>query len=291
MIYNIGIIGKGFVGSAVSHGFSNSVGYKANIRIYDKDKSKSLNSLKEVVTKSEFVFISVPTPANNDGSINLEILENCLSEISKLLQKTGFKHETIFLIRSTVVPGTTLSFERKFKNLNLVFNPEFLTERSANFDFISQPRFILGGKKINTNKVEKLFKHRFGKTIPIIKTDFQTAELVKYVCNTFFATKISFLNEMKLISEKVGANWEDVIESLIRDGRVGNSHLNVPGPDGKLGFGGSCFPKDLMALISFATDNGIEPHTLKGVWNTNLKVRPEKDWENLLGRAIVDKEN
>ena len=66
MIYNIGIIGKGFVGSAVSHGFSNSVGYKANIRIYDKDKSKSLNSLKEVVTKSEFVFISVPTPANND---------------------------------------------------------------------------------------------------------------------------------------------------------------------------------------------------------------------------------
>ena len=288
MVYNVGIIGKGFVGSAVSHGFSNSVGYKANIRIYDKDKSKSLNSLEEVVTKSDFVFISVPTPANNNGSINLEILKNCLEDISKLIKKNKKKLGTILLIRSTVVPGTTASFQKKFKNLNLVFNPEFLTERSANFDFISQPRFILGGKKIHTSKVEKLFRHRFGNTIPIIQTDFQTAELVKYVCNTFFATKISFLNEMKLISDKVNANWEDVIESLIRDGRVGNSHLNVPGPDGKLGFGGSCFPKDVMALISFASNKGIEAHTLKGVWDTNLKVRPEKDWENLLGRAIVD---
>ena len=291
MIYNIGIIGKGFVGSAVSHGFSTSVGYKANLRIYDKDKSKSLNSLKEVVTKSDFVFISVPTPANNDGSINLEILEECLSEVSLLIKKVNKKIDSIFLIRSTVVPGTTSLFQKKFKNLNLVFNPEFLTERSANFDFISQPRFILGGKKNHTSKVEKLFRHRFGKTISIIKTDFQTAELVKYACNTFFATKISFLNEIKLIAEKVGANWEDVIESLIRDGRVGNSHLNVPGPDGKLGFGGSCFPKDIMALIAFAKQKGIEPHTLIGVWETNLNVRPEKDWENLLGRAIVDEES
>ena len=126
---------------------------------------------------------------------------------------------------------------------------------------------------------------------PIIKTDYQTAELVKYVCNTFFATKISFLNEMKLISDKVGAKWEDIIEALVRDGRIGNSHMNVPGPDGKRGFGGSCFPKDVMALIKFAEQLEIDSHTLKGVWNTNLDVRPEKDWENLVGRAIVEEKN
>ena len=106
-----------------------------------------------------------------------------------------------------------------------------------------------------------------------------------------FLQQNSFLNEIKLISDKVEANWDDVIESLVRDGRVGNSHLNVPGPDGKLGFGGSCFPKDILALINFANECGIDASTLKGVWETNLKVRPEKDWENLIGRAIVKKES
>ena len=291
MVYNIGIIGKGFVGSAVSHGFSTSVGYNAKIRILDKDDSKSLNSLDEVVSKSDFVFISVPTPSNKNGSISLNILEDCLQEINNILNEKKIDSKAIFLIRSTIVPGTTKNFQKKYKNLKLVYNPEFLTERSANFDFISQPRFILGGLPKNTSKVEKLFRHRFGFSTPIIKTDFQTAELVKYVCNTYFATKISFLNEMKLISDKVGAKWEDIIEALVRDGRIGNSHMNVPGPDGKRGFGGSCFPKDVMALIKFAEQLEIDSHTLKGVWNTNLDVRPEKDWENLVGRAIVEEKN
>ena len=291
MIYNIGIIGKGFVGSAVSHGFSTSVGYHAKIRIYDKDESKSLNSLEEVALKSDFVFISVPTPSSKDGSISLKILDECLRDINNIFKSKKINSDAIFLIRSTVVPGTTQNFQKKFKKLKLVYNPEFLTERSANFDFISQPRFILGGSSKNTGAVEKLFRHRFGFSTPIIKTDFQTAELIKYVCNTYFATKISFLNEMKLISDNVGANWKDIIEALVRDGRIGNSHMNVPGPDGKKGFGGSCFPKDVMAIIKFAEKKKIDPHTLKGVWNTNLNVRPEKDWENLIGRAIVEDDN
>ena len=289
---NIGIVGRGFVGSAVEYGFSDKRKYQ--LFINDKDESKSLHSLEDVVVYSDFIFLSVPTPSNEDGSIDLSYVETALQEMSEItsdIQENMVLLDNIILLRSTVTPGTTRKLQQKYQNLNLVFNPEFLTERSANFDFISQPRFILGGKKNHTSKVEKLFRHRFGKTISIIKTDFQTAELVKYACNTFFATKISFLNEIKLIAEKVGANWEDVIESLIRDGRVGNSHLNVPGPDGKLGFGGSCFPKDIMALIAFAKQKGIEPHTLNGVWETNLNVRPEKDWENLLGRAIVDEES
>ena len=93
---------------------------------------------------------------------------------------------------------------------------------------------------------------------------------------------------MKLLSDKVGADWDTVIEGFVRDGRVGHSHTQVPGPDGKLGFGGSCFPKDIQALINFGDSLSINLNVLKGAWKTNLKMRPEKDWEKLLGRAIVN---
>ena len=169
----------------------------------------------------------------------------------------------------------------------MVFNPEFLTERSAKYDFYNQSRFILGGKKIHTEKVASLFKWRFGYSIPIIETDFETAESIKYMNNCFFATKVSFLNEMKLISDKVGADWSTSIEGFVRDGRIGHSHLSVPGPDGKMGFGGSCFPKDIQAIINFAKQLDVELNTLQGAWETNLSVRPEKDWEKLKGRSVI----
>ena len=285
-MYRIGVIGKGFVGSAVAHGFSEGVGYDAEVKIYDKDPSKSQNTIEEVVNSSDFIFISVPTPSNKDGSISLNILEGCLKDINEVLEKNS---QAIFLVRSTVVPGTTRLLQEKYPTMNIVFNPEFLTERSAHFDFISQTRFIIGGKIQHVNKVTELYRHRFGQTISVVETDFESAELTKYVCNTFFATKVSFLNEMRLLSEKVNANWEDVIEGFLRDGRVGNSHSQVPGPDGKYGFGGSCFPKDIQALIKFGDDLSVDLAVIKGAWKTNLLVRPEKDWEDLKGRAVVDK--
>ena len=201
------------------------------------------------------------------------------------------KHSNpIVLIRSTILPGTSLKIQNTFPDMRIVFNPEFLTERSANFDFISQTRFVLGGDEKNVTEVSKLYRDRFGSSIAIIETDFQSAELIKYVCNTYFATKVSFLNEMKRISDKVDANWDDVIEGFLRDGRIGSSHSQVPGPDGKFGFGGSCFPKDIQAMISFSKEIGVYTNVLNGAWQTNLEVRPEKDWESLKGRAVVDKE-
>ena len=286
---NIGIVGKGFVGGAVAFGFSPSTGYEANIRIYDKDDDKATHSLEEVVTESDFIFVSVPTPSNADGSINLSILESVINDIAHVESNRGTN--AVILIRSTVVPGTTRNLAEKFPSLNFVFNPEFLTERSANFDFISQTRFILGGAIQDTEKVAALYKQRFGKTLSCIQTDFESAELIKYVCNVFFATKISFLNEMRLVSDKVGANWEDVIEGFVRDGRIGNSHNSVPGHDGKYGYGGSCFPKDVQALINFGDELDLDLSVVKGSWKTNLRVRPEKDWEKLVGRAIMDKED
>ena len=271
---NIGVVGNGFVGSAVAFGFSHLTGCEANVRVYDKDKSRSSAELSDVVNESDFIFVSVPTPANDDGSVNIDIVEDVFSEMNEL----NTSKNNIFLLRSTVVPGTTRKIQEDCPNLNIVFNPEFLTEKSAKFDFINPSRFILGGfQKVldyHTIKVGDLLKWRFGPSVPIIKTDYETAEFVKYMTNCYFATKVSFLNEMNQIANECGVNWDAAIDGFSRDGRVGHSHLSVPGPDGKYGFGGSCFPKDIQAMISFAKTLGVEPTVLEGTWNKNLEVRP-----------------
>ena len=280
----IGIVGNGFVGSSVAFGFSPNTGCDVeDIKIYDKDNSKATHSLESTLT-SDFIFVSVPTPSNPDGSINLDVVYNVFDEMNTLNHRT----DNIFLLRSTVTPGTTRKLQRKFRNLNIVFNPEFLTERSAKLDFINQARFILGGRKKDTNKVEKLLKWRFGETMPVIKTNYETAEMIKYMNNCFFATKVSFLNEMYQIADACGVDWDMAVEGFVRDGRVGHSHMNVPGPDGKFGFGGSCFPKDIQAMIHFANSLGVEPSVLNGAWDKNLDVRPEEDWKKLKGRAVVN---
>ena len=106
--------------------------------------------------------------------------------------------------------------------------------------------------------------------------------------NCFFALKVSFLNEMKLLADKSDVDWDTAVDGFVRDGRVGHSHLQVPGPDGKFGFGGSCFPKDLRAIIQFGEENEVDMKTLKAAWETNLEVRPERDWEKLKGRSVVE---
>lgn len=280
---NIGIIGKGFVGSAVEYGFLSSPNIKYNIRIYDKKKHLRTHSLEDTVNCSDIVFLSVPTPTNRDGSINLNIIDQALNEINCCTLG-----ESIVLIRSTIIPGTTKMFQKRYPKIKMVFNPEFLTEKNANYDFVNQSRIILGGNIKLTSIVSQLYNLRFDNSIPIIETNFETAEMIKYMNNCFLATKVSFMNEMKMISDKSGVDWDVAVNGFSFDKRVGDSHLDVPGHDGKLGFGGSCFPKDIQALIHHATSLGIEVDTLKGAWETNLKVRPEKDWEELKGRAITD---
>ena len=285
MSKKIGIIGKGFVGSAVQFGFSANTGCDAEVRVYDKDPNKSQHTIEEVVNNSEFIFCSVPTPAYEDGSVNISIVDEALSDINEVNSSNP-----IIFLRSTMTPGSTKSFQDKYPNLNLVFNPEFLTERSAKFDFINQARIILGGDPKNTNKAANLFRWRFGQSISVIETNFETAELIKYMNNCFFATKVSFMNEMKALADTCGVDWDVAVDGFIRDGRVGHSHINVPGHDGKFGFGGSCFPKDIQAMIIFGDSMGFDMSVLKGAWKTNLKVRPEKDWERLKGRAVSSKD-
>ena len=279
----IGIIGKGFVGSAVEYGFTCEKNLNAEIKVFDINPKLKTHSLEDTINKSDYIFLSLPTPANPDGTIHLDIIDNALAEIDKSLN-----NDCIILLRSTVVPGTSQLFAKKYPKLQLVFNPEFLTEKNANYDFINQSRIILGGNKHLTEKVATLYNWRFDNSIPIIQTNYETAEFIKYVNNCFLATKVSFMNEMKLIANQIDIDWDKTIEGFTLDPRVGNSHVGVPGHDGKYGFGGSCFPKDMQALINFSESLNIDSKILKAAWDTNLKVRPEKDWETLEGRAVID---
>jgi len=275
----IGIIGNGFVGNSIAFGFSPT----HEIRIHDKDPKRNLNSIEEVL-ECDYIFVAVPTPMNDDGSISLDIVYKALSEIYTKNKRT----DNIVILKSTMVPGSTNIFVEQFSKLNIVFNPEFLTERTAKLDFLTQARIILGGEKTHTSKVKQLFETRFTHCY-VIEMDTKTAEMIKYMNNVFFASKVSIMNEMKLICDGVGADWNLALKGFAADQRIGDSHLNVPGPDGRLGFGGACFPKDINAFMSMADNLGIKIPTIKGAWETNLNVRPEKDWEKLEGRAVVKK--
>ena len=259
----IGIIGNGFVGEALAFAFSSS--YK--VKVYDVIKKKSIDSLESTLN-SDFVFVCLPTPMNSDGSQDLTFIEDFFSK--------NFKYENpIYIIKSTILPGTTKSLSLKYPNLKIIFSPEFLTARNAKLDIITQSRIIIGSEKKNlSNEVEKLFNARF-KNKNIIKTDTITAEYIKYMNNNFFATKVSLMNEFYRFAKILGVNWEEALNGFVSDQRIGDSHLDVPGPDGKLGFGGACFPKDINAFIKFSKKNKINMNILEAAWKTNLEVRPK----------------
>ncbi len=270
----VGIIGNGFVGEAQAFAFSAS----ADVKIYDTNPSRATHSLNEVLDQ-EFIFVCLPTPMSLNGTQDLSFIENFFGSIFP-------NKETIFIIKSTVLPGTTKSIIERF-GYNIVFSPEFLTERSSKIDMLTQSRIILGGREDLALRVKELFEERFANK-HIILTDSTTAEYVKYMNNCFLATKVSIMNEFKLLGDTIGVDWDKALYGFASDGRIGDSHLQVPGPDGLLGYGGTCFPKDVNALLKFAEKNGVNMHTIGGGWITNLEVRPEKDWEKMKGRAVSD---
>jgi nucleotide sugar dehydrogenase len=275
----IGIVGQGFVGTAVHEGMKDDF----DIQTYDKFKSESSTcaSLEDLCKKVKIVFVCLPTPMKKDGSCDLSILEDTICQINNV--NSG----NIVIIKSTVVPGTTERLNKENNNIDIVFNPEFLTEANSIEDFKNQNRIIIGGPRPATTIVKNMYRKSFRDT-PIVKTGSTIAEFVKYFINCFLATKVAYANEFKQLCDAQGVDYDKVVEYALYDKRIATTHLSVPGPDGKDGFGGSCFPKDLNALINFAKINKITPSVLGGVWEKNLDVRPEKDWEQLKGRAVSE---
>lgn len=280
----IGIIGQGFVGSAVREGMQNYF----KVFAFDKDPNKFSNatSIFNVVETTELTFLCVPTPMRKSGQCDLNILNAALYEISKSTEALN-KKNYIVVIKSTIPPGTTDHLSSIYTNLELVFNPEFLTEANAVDDYKNQNRIVIGGDRPGTTKVKQVFSKAFPK-VPIIKTSATIAEMIKYVTNTFLALKVSYANEMYQICQGLNIDYDKVIEYARYDDRLGNSHWSVPGPDGDFGFSGSCFPKDVQALIYQAKLLGVDPEVLEAAWSKNLKVRASKDWEQLKGRAVSD---
>jgi UDPglucose 6-dehydrogenase len=274
-VYSIGVIGNGFVGSAIVHGFS----LYADVKIYDKDPRRATHSFLNVVN-CDFVFVCVPTPMRKvtGGEIDLTIMDSVIESISQVNKRD----DNVVIIKSTVVPNTIEKYIKKYNHLNIIHSPEFLTERSARLDFINSSRIVLGGDYASVNKTEKLFRERFPYT-KIIKTDVTTAQFIKYMANCFFATKVSFMNEMRQAAEALNVNWAETIEGFVTDGRIGNSHLDAPGHDGKMGFGGKCFPKDLNAFIHLFKKIGVNPKVMSAAWDKNLEVREKYDWKDIEG--------
>ena len=279
---NVGVIGLGYVGTAVLKGFETIT----KVLTYDIAKECTEQSIGDVAKKSSVIFICVPTPMNPDGTCNTSIVETVLQEIAKTNQSEG--SSPICVLKSTITPGTTRRLAKQFPNLTICFNPEFLTERNYINDFLSQVNIILGyvNNVREVRLVNDLYRERFGEAnIIIVNSD--EAEMVKYVANTFLATKVAYLNEIWQICQKTGINYDHMITVLNQDDRLGKTHWNVPGHDGKFGFGGTCFPKDINALIQFGNMNGQNTPLLNAVWQKNLEMRPERDWELDKGRAVI----
>src|SRR6056300_110227 len=275
----IGIVGQGFVGNAVYQKFKNYYDVLTN----DLDENKSTATLENLTQMSSTIFLCLPTPMKSDGNCDTSILERVLDTIDLLTDNLETKKTIV--IKSTIPPGTTEKFNKRYESLDIVFNPEFLTERNAVKDYDNQNRIILGGPRPATTELKQIFSKAFPKA-HIIKTDSTHAEMVKYLTNTFLSVKVSFANEIYEICNRLDIDYDKVVEYATYDERLGKSHWNVPGHDGDFGFGGHCFPKDLSALLRLAEDLNVVDNVLSAVEQTNYSVRKNRDWEQMKGRAV-----
>jgi UDPglucose 6-dehydrogenase len=279
----IGIIGQGYVGTAIKVGFEPHYELETYDK-YDKDKS-TCDTLFDLVMECDVMFVCVPTPMNTDGTCHIDIVEEVITEINEIVLETEsypYNIKPIVVIKSTVPPGTTDKLHSKNRGIDVIFNPEFLTEANFLEDFKNQTRIILGGIRRGTTKLRQVYSKVFPHAT-IVKTNAKYAETVKYFINCFLGTKVSFANEMKMMCDEIDIDYDKVVEYATYDERLGKSHWAVPGPDGDFGFGGHCLPKDISAIVNEYDDMKL----LQAVLDVNNKVRKNRDWEKMKGRAVV----
>ena len=311
----IAVIGLGFVGlslaSVLASKGNNVIGIDVDVKkckkicngitpFFEPDLEKTLKiGLKKKLTISndfslikdcDMIFVAVGTPQKSDGAIELSMIKKAVTSIGRILAKS--KKKPIVLIKSTVIPGTMQnvilpilekrSGKKAGKEFGLISNPEFLQESSAIKDTKFPHVIVLGGYQTKFMKKAKSFFSKLHPNVPIIITNHQTAEMIKYANNSFLATKISFINQLANLCQNIpGANVDDIAKTIGFDPRIGKSFLNA-GP----GYGGSCLPKDMKALINFAGKIGIKPTFLNAVEKTNKNQMEYIIWliEKTLGK-------
>ncbi|MCT1391452.1 UDP-glucose/GDP-mannose dehydrogenase family protein [Peribacillus frigoritolerans] len=243
---------------------------------------------KEGFEGSEVIYIAVGTPEKADGSANLSYVEQVAKDIASHIER-----DIIVVTKSTVPVGTNNWIKEVIQNhlvnkvkVDIVSNPEFLREGAAIFDSFNGDRIIVGAENDNIANIIETINKPFG--LPVFKTDIRSAEMIKYAANAFLATKISFINEVSNICEKVGANIEDVANGMGQDNRIGSLFLNAG-----IGYGGSCFPKDTKALVQIAGNVKYDFELLNGVIRVNQKQQEillnklDERFDSLEGKKVA----
>ena len=258
----VAIVGYGFVGKSLANGFKDSV----IVKIVDPKLGSSTEELEDFLP--EIIFICVPTPMNEDKTQDISIIESVFEEINNL------KLNSLVVLKSTVLPNHVKDLEEK--SARFIYNPEFLREKHADEDFINSELIIFGGNHKEAKNLSKFYKvHTKCICHDHIYTDSITASLVKYTINTFLSVKVIFFNELKELYDASGSleEWENFIKYLSKDKRIGKSHMQVPGHDGRLGFGGACLPKDSNALINYAQQIDKQLNLLNNAIKLNNDIR------------------
>jgi len=250
----VGIIGIGMVGGAVRRYFEK----KPNYELFLYDKNKKMGSVEEV-NKADFIYICVPTPYKE--KCDTSIVEEVIS---------GIKGEKVIIIKSTVIPGTTERLQKQYEQHKILFNPEFLTEATADQDFSFPDRQIVGYTERSYNVAKDVLQQLplapFERIVPAT-----VAEMIKYFSNAWFTVKVVFANQMYDLCQKLGIDYDLVRDGASADRRIGRTHLKI-WHNGFRGAGGKCLPKDLKALLKLAEELEVDMPLLKSTDLYNDKL-------------------
>jgi len=263
-VFMIGVIGLGVVGGGVYRFFSEkepTLGY---------DLKNSPNTWEEVL-KADVLFLCLPSETDPDGKQDLSALDLVLSSLNQ------DQWRGVAVVKSTVLPGTMQTFARKFPELRLCHNPEFLTAAKPYEDFCNQESILIGGE--DAEIVAAVYRKYF--SCPFIThVDTTSTEIAKYMHNILLAVKVGLCNEFYHLCNHAGVEYETVRQMAVSVGVIGATHTRVPGPDGKLGFGNMCFPKDTLALNRFMEENKLK----HGILNATCYQNAERNYEYLFGK-------
>lgn len=278
----IGIIGYGYVGKAIEKFILRREDlYQlciADIAIQTRENQYA-NAIRDIAERADYVFVCVPTPQGGDGRCDISIVESVVARLSEQLQVYGRRSDCTIIMKSTVEIGTTDYLVDKY-NVNIVFSPEYCGESkywspyAFDTEIAETPFFIFGGSSKQTSKAVDLFLTVTGPVKQYMQTSAKVAETMKYVENSFYATKIAFCNMVADICEANNIDWNTVREGWLLDPRVNPMHTAVFTED--RGFGGKCLPKDTSALMTYGKALGVDTSILQAVLEYNNKLREKK---------------
>jgi UDPglucose 6-dehydrogenase len=257
----IGIIGFGYVGNAI--GWS----HRHDLLVIRDPKIKNSADFDQFVGCNA-IYVCAPTPSLSNGECDTTVLEEILKELSLVLLDTP----TLIICKSTAPPGT---YERLHKQYpTIVHCPEFLTAADSVADYNNASYFVLGGDQKWCTLARDVIMHAVPRTQDrFMITDIKSAALYKYMMNSYLATKVTFMNEFAELAQALDITWDDFKNLAVHDERIGDSHMSVPGPDGQLGWGGACFPKDIAAIIHEANHNNVNFDLMSNVVDINNQHR------------------